>query len=97
MERAIAERLPSGAMTASSTPGRLPAPGRSAWQPVGLDAVVVGEQDAHGHAGYCPARPRRATLSAAALRVDARGQMGSRQRRGAMSCSIAGGPQEPGA
>ena len=47
IERAVAERLESGAMTASSTPGTSASARRSACRPVGVDAVVVGEQDLH--------------------------------------------------
>ena len=45
--RAIAERLPSGAITASSTPGHGQQRAAQRLQALGLDAVVVGEQHAH--------------------------------------------------
>ena len=48
--RAKAERLPSGAMTASSTRGSCTQRPAQGLQALGLDAVVVGEQDLHlGH------------------------------------------------
>ena len=47
IERAVAERLESGAMTASSTPGTSASARRRACSPSALDAVVVGEQDLH--------------------------------------------------
>ena len=45
--RAKAERLPSGAMTASSMPGTCDQRPAHGLQALGLDAVVVGEQDLH--------------------------------------------------
>ena len=45
--RAMAERLPSGATTASSTPGTREQRAAQGLQALGLDAVVVGEQDPH--------------------------------------------------
>ena len=47
MLRAVALRLESGAITASSTPGTSSSARRMACRPIGLDAVVVGEEDLH--------------------------------------------------
>ena len=47
IERAIAERFPSGAITRRSIPGNPEQRAAQVLQPVGLDSVVVGEQDAH--------------------------------------------------
>ena len=49
IERAIAERLPSGAITASSIAGSAQQRTAQRLQAVGLDPVVVGEQDTHLH------------------------------------------------